>query len=70
MMRVTEREPSRVTLERRAVVPSRPAPPPPPSTATSTEEEGFDAITGALLSIAISVPLWVLIAIIVVLLRR
>jgi hypothetical protein len=69
MMRATEREPSRVTLERRAVVPSRPAPPP-PSTATSTEEEGFDAITGALLSIAISVPLWVLIAIIVVLLRR
>jgi hypothetical protein len=68
MMRATEREPSRVTLERRAVVPSRPAPPPP--LPTSTEEEGFDAITGALLSIAISVPLWVLIAIIIVLLRR
>ena len=61
-MTVTDRRSPRLTLDARS--PGR-------SQASSTpDEEPFGAALGALVGILISVPLWVLIAVVVLLLRR
>jgi hypothetical protein len=62
-MRVTEERPPRVTLDIRRL---RCFAPPP----AAPDDAPFGVIVGALVGVLISVPLWVLIAVAVVLLRR
>ena len=61
-MTVTEERPPRVALDVRPRRRSALAP-------ATADDAPFGAIVGALIGIAISVPLWVLIAVVVVLLR-
>jgi hypothetical protein len=63
-MRTTESRSSRVTVDLR---PLRPPQPPEP---VAADEEGFGPVVGALIGILISVPLWVLIGVVILLLRR
>lgn len=62
-MRVTEERPPRVTLDVRPL--GRSTRPP-----GASDDAPFGAVIGALIGVLISVPLWVLIAVAVVLLRR
>jgi hypothetical protein len=62
-MRATEKRSPRLTLTVRSLRRSQPSP-------AASDDAPFGAAIGALVGILVSVPLWVLIAVIVMLLRR
>jgi hypothetical protein len=62
-MRVSEERPPRPTLDVRSLRRSPPAP-------AAPDDAPFGAFIGALIGILVSVPFWVLIGVVIVLLRR
>jgi|KBSSwiStaDraftv2_1062776.scaffolds.fasta_scaffold132255_3 hypothetical protein len=62
-MRATESRSSRVTLDVRSLRRSQPPP-------AASDDAPFGAFIGAFIGILISIPLWVLIAVVILLLRR